>query len=191
MEIENKTKKKKKHSLIIFLLVIIIVLSVVLYNNLFREPRTAKMVVSSILTDEKVISQLESLVVPYGGIYEEKNDKGKNIREIAYKGTVTYGLDFSKIDISESSEEKVIVVKIPEVTLDDIYIDPISLSSIPEGKTTELAGRIQNCRNDLKEKFNSNTEMYELAEISVKDTLSNFLRPIIDSLDTEYKLVIE
>jgi hypothetical protein len=81
-------------------------------------------------------------------------------------------------------------IKLPKVTLKDYYVEPKSLTSIPDGKRDELQERLEWCRNDLKEKFENDTEMVQLAEESAKDTIKNFIEPIVKSVDVSIKLII-
>ena len=195
MEVENEKKLNKKIKLdkifkVILLLFIVVILGTIIYFN-FGNKKKPKMIVTSILQDQKVISQLSTLIVPYGGVYEGIDEKGKAI-QIAYRGTVTYGVDFSKIEIIENEEKKLCLIMLPQITLLDVYVIPNSLSSIPEGEIDDLEKRLIICKNDLIEKFNTDNDgMYELAAESTKDTILNFLNPIISELDDNYEIVVD
>jgi predicted nucleic-acid-binding protein len=195
---ESKAKDKivievKKRSIIKSFLgtVIIIAVVCVLYNNFFVEKKTTKTVVSSMLTDQKIVNQLSTLVIPYGGVYEETNSEEK-IKYIAYSGTITYGIDFSKLDVSYNEDEKIITVHIPDINLTKVFVEPKSLSSIPEGSIDDLRTRLSKCENDLREKFNNkDDEMIKFAHESARETLLNFLNPIVDSVGDGYKIQVE
>lgn len=170
----------------------LIIAVLLIFNLFFNKGASSSTVVTSILQDQKVISQLSTLIVPYGSIYEEKNDKGKEVLAIAYRGTVEYGLDFSKITVSADDEKKVITVKIPSIEIKEIYIDPSSISSIPEGKFNETTNYLQKCKDDLLNKFSNNSdEMYDLAKSTAIETLLSFLNPIVNNIGDAYTLVVE
>ena len=197
-EVKEKTQEKlvievKKRTIfksIIGILILFVVLFFV-YSIFFAKKRTVKTVISSMLTDQKVISQLSTLMIPYGGVYEE-HDSEEKTKYIAYRGTVTYGIDFSTVNVECDEDEKIIIVQIPDVYLTNAFVEPSSLSSIPEGKVEDLMKRLSKCENDLKEKFNNkDDEMMKYAYDSARETLLNFLKPIVDAMDGEYKIWIE
>ena len=192
----NEGKEKSSSSFFtpkfIITITTIIIAALIIFNLFFNKGTSSSTIVTSILQDQKVISELSTLIVPYGGIYEEKDDKGKDVLAIAYRGTVEYGLDFNKINISSDDENKIITVKIPSIEIKEIYIDPSSISSIPEGKFNESTNYLQKCRDDLLNKFTNNSdEMYELAKSTAIETLLSFLNPIIYNLGDAYTLVVE
>lgn len=195
---EDTSNSTKKSSFSFFTpksvktIAVIIIAALVIFNLFFNKSTSSSTVVTSILQDQKVISELSTLIVPYGGIYEEKNDKGKDVLAIAYRGTVEYGLDFSKISVSADDEKKVITVKIPSIEIKEIYIDPSSISSIPEGKFNETTNYLQKCKDDLLNKFSNNSdEMYDLAKSTAIETLLSFLNPIVNNIGDAYTLVVE
>ena len=190
-EKKNRSEKGSKFFVakIIIVLIILIALALFLVFNITKEKRTAAVVVESILMDEKIMSELSTLIVPYGGVYEGMENNKKEI--IAYKGTVTYGLDLFKIEIIESGEKE-ILVKIPEVSLTNVHIDPKSVSSMPEGKINNLQERLKKCEEDLKNKFyDVSDEMSILANESAKETIYNFLKPVVDVMGDGYTIKVE
>ena len=190
MVIVNKTKKKfSLWKSIITILLLSLAAYFIIPIFIKKNPKT---VVMSILTDQKVISQLSTLIVPYGGIYKETDEKDKPTLLIAYSGTVTYGIDFSQIVVTEEKEDKKIIIRIPDIILINVFVEPNSLSSMPEGNPDELAVRLLKCENDLRYNFeDSNNEMKDLAYESARDTLQNFFKPISDELSDEYEIIVE
>lgn len=198
LNIENKdalTKKQAAKYCIIKKLAIVLVAIIAtafLFNSLTNTATSSHTAVTSALHDQKVISELSTLIVPCGGIYEEKDNNGKDILAIAYSGTVEYGLDFSQINILLDEENKKITVKIPSINIKEVYIDPSSISLIPEGKFNETTLYLQKCKNDLLNSFTNNSdEMYTLAKATAIETLSSFLGPIVESINDGYHLVVE
>lgn len=189
------TEKKIKSNPLPFKTIIVIAMVVVivaLFATKFFFKKSVEVVVSSILTDEKVVSELSTLEVPYAGIYQELDDKnGKVKRSIAYSGLVSYGVDFSQITSVDDKENKIITLIIPNVKLSNVYVEPNTLRSIPEGKIAELQNRLQNCKKDLENKFINDEETKKLAVDSTIDTLKNFFEPIIEAIDKDYKLEIK
>lgn len=195
------TKEKKERpvkikigciSAVVIAVIVLIAVRFV-YSNFFDKRLAPKTVVSSILRDEKIVTQLSTLVVPYGCLYDGKDEKGKAL-QIAYRGTATYGIDFSKIEIleEEQGEEKAIIIRIPKVELQEVLIDPKSMSSIPEGKIDDLQNRIKICKEDLISRFDNNDDgMYDLAAESAKETINSFIAPIINDLDSNWKVIVE
>ena len=172
-------------------LVVIILLAAFFAGKLIMKP-SVESTVSSILSDEKVISELSTLSVPYAGIYQEYSDNNKKVlRSIAYSGMVTYGIDFYAIKFENNNDDKTITIYIPPVELLKVFVEPNSLRAIPEGKISELQNRLQNCSEDLKLKFKEDEETKKLAVDSTIDTLRSFFTPIINSVDSNYKLIIK
>lgn len=209
----NTTKKTSLNSATLkFIMSIagIVAVALVIFNLFFNTGTSSRTVVTSILNDQKVVSELSTLIVPYGGIYEEKNDKGKDILSIAYHGSITYGLDFSQLKISADDNNRIITVKIPPIEIKDVYIDP-RISSIPEESAKERVNYLQICKEDVLNKFartkenNKNKastsnvdqsadnydEMYDLARTTAIETISSFLSPIIENMGDGYTLVVE
>lgn len=199
LDAKEKDAKSNKKSLLSFFtpkfvitIATIIVVILIIFNLFFNKGTSSRTVVTSMLQDQKVISELSTLIVPCGGIYEEKNDKGKEILDIAYSGTVEYGLDFSQINISTDEENKKIIVKIPSIYIKEVYIDPSSISLIPEGKYNKTTEYLQKCKDDLSSKFTNNSdEMYNLAKSTAVETLSSFLDPIVKNIGDGYDLMVE
>ena len=193
-EINLTVKEKKGFGLfkLLILIALFVIIGYVAYSCLANK-KTPVTIVRSILTDQKVISQLSTLIVPYGGIYKEydEKDQEKVKLAIAYSGTVTYGIDFSKIDIEEA-EDKKIIIKIPEIVLVDVYVEPKTTVAMPEDSPNELANRLSKCKEDLRSKFeDGNDEMRKLAYDSTRETLQNFIKPIADELKEEYDIIVE
>ena len=178
---------------VMVLLIIMVVAMLVVSKNFFKQ--SVKAQVSSILVDEKIISQLSTLIVPYAGIYDEYDDKGKKIRSTSYKGTITYSIDFSKITFTDDNEKKVVTINIPkinDINKDDVYIEAKSIKTIPiEDDINNIQLRISQCKNDLIEKFKNDKTNINLAEESTEDTIKNFFKPIIESIDKDYTIEVK
>ena len=101
-------------------------------------------------------------------------------------------MDFSQINISTDEENKKIIVKIPSIYIKEVYIDPSSISLIPEGKYNKTTEYLQKCKDDLSSKFTNNSdEMYNLAKSTAVETLSSFLDPIVKNIGDGYDLMVE
>ena len=199
MEKGGITVKKRNRrgiiGLIIKILFLLIFLGLILIFLFAREEKLNSNVsmmskVNAVLMDEKTISQLNTLRVPYAGIYQKKNANGDNELLIAYKGTVDFGIDFDSIELVEGENENEIKVILPEVTLKNYFIDPNSLSSIPNERKEELRSRLILCEKDLQSKFSGDEEMKKLAKDSARETVVNFLEPIVRSINKEGKLLV-
>ena len=81
-------------------------------------------------------------------------------------------------------------VILPEVTLKNYFIDPNSLSSIPNERKEELRSRLILCEKDLQSRFSGDEEMKKLAKDSARETIVNFLEPIVRSINKEGKLLV-
>ena len=174
----------------VIITLIIILAIAALFMKKVDFAKSVKTTVNAVLTDDKTISELNTLNVPYAGIYQKKNDDGKIEQIIAYKGNVNFGIDFDKITINENTEENIIEVVLPPVSLIETYIEPRSISSIPDGTVLDLKDRIKLCEKDLIDKFENDIEMKKLASDSAKETITNFLTPIIESIDSKTKIVV-
>lgn len=178
---------------IIVLLIIVVAAMLFVPKNFLK--KSVKSQVSSILVDEKIVSQLSTLIVPYAGIYDEYDDKGKKIRSTSYKGTITYSIDFSKITFTDDSERKIITINIPkinDINKDDVYIEAKYIKTIPiEDDISNIQLRISQCKNDLIEKFKNDKTNIKLAEESTEETIKSFFKPIIESIDKEYTIEVK
>lgn len=199
-DVEKKKAVKSKTFLsfslifkVILLLIIVVVAILFIPKRFFKQ--SVKSQVSSILVDEKIVSQLSTLVVPYAGIYDEYDDNGKKIRSTSYKGTITYSIDFSKTTFTDNNEKKVITINIPkinDINKDDVYIEAKSIKTIPiEDDISNVQLRISQCKNDLIEKFKNDKTNINLAKESTGDTIKNFFKPIIESIDKEYTIEVK
>lgn len=204
---KNDTKKAVKGRIVFAIILKAIITLMVLVAAVFavsryRETKTIKISVSSILKESKVISELQTLIVPYNTILKVEMPR-KNQNEAleykyftAYNGTVTFGLDFKNVKVNEDSENKKITITLPDIKVLETFVDPNSVETIyKKDKKSDIENefieRRKECDEDLKYKANNDVKIKELAKNSAISTIKNLLKPITDEMYTDYEIIIE
>lgn len=120
---EDKLKQKLTGKKVKYIIGIVIVLMVVIIVSLTISITTKKSEpeIISKSTLEKIInvSDLSTFEAVYNGIAKvtEKDNPEKINYYVSYDAKVKAGVDFEKVDITVDTEEKIITVKLPEITL--------------------------------------------------------------------------
>lgn len=202
-EVKKATKNKGLFTILSKVLATLLVLFVVAFAiSRYRDTKVVKISVSSILKESRVISELQTLIVPYNTILKVEMPRKNQNAPIEYKyftaysGTVTFGLDFKKVKVNEDAENKRITITLPEIKVLETFVDPNSVETIykKDKKTdieSEFIERRKECDEDLKYKANNDDKIKELAKNSAVSTIKNLLKPITDEMYTDYEIVIE
>lgn len=206
----NETKKANKNSSVmaafvsgLFKILAIVVIAFIIMRAIpnFTKKQTIETKVTSVLENTKTISELQTLIVPYNSVLKVEAPKKKETDEqkyeyvVAYHGSVTFGIDFKKIAVSEDAENKKVIVTMPKISIIDTDVDPESVETIYlENKKADqefaYIERRKQCKDDLDSKANNDEKVMDMAKKTAESTIRNLLTPFIKELYPDYELVI-
>lgn len=166
----------------------------------FTHKQTIETTVSSVLKDTKTISELQTLIVPYNSVVKVEAPKKKDTDEqkykyvVSYNGTVTFGIDFKKIKVSEDEDNKKLIVTMPKISILETNIAPESVVPIylEDKKADEEFAYIERrkeCDADLKSKAENDVKVMDMAKKTAESTVRNLINPFIKELYPDYELV--
>lgn len=114
---------------------------------------------------------------------------------VAYEGTVTAGIDFHEIDIDVNEEEKIVTFTIPEVEIHSIRVDmgKMDYIFIKDKFETETVSQeaYKLCKADLKKRIDKEDLIYNTAKENAISSVEALFKPLIETVDKEYKIVIK
>ena len=206
-DISHKPEKKSGVKVAIvnglFKILGILVIAAIVYFGVstFQGKLTTTIAISSVLKDTKNISVLQTLQVPYNSVLRVEAEKKKETDEtkykyaVAYNGTVTFGIDFDKIEVKEDSDKKQIIVRLPSIKITDTYVDPNSIVAIyleDKKANTEFSfiDRRKECDDDLRNKANTDERVLNMAQKTAQSTINNLLKPFADKLYKDYEIIV-
>lgn len=190
-----KTNESGRFSNLIKVVLILAFIVFLVFGFLYttKKPKTIKAVVSTILNEQKTISELSILRVPHGDMIIKNDDSGKEIERIVYTGSIEYAIEFSDIKVTEDINNKIVIITLPNIEVINTIVPLTNIHIIPTkdtGKGNGLFDRQKECENHIIKQFETNQEMRQLAEESVTNTMKNFLEPIIKGIDSSYTLKV-
>lgn len=114
---------------------------------------------------------------------------------MAYDGTVTAGIDFSKIDINIDEETETITLILPEseilnTTVDFGSMDYIFKNGKDESETVSQE-TYELCRADLAERATKEENLLTLARENAVTAVEALVDPWVQQLDEEYKVNVQ
>lgn len=192
----QKIKKNPIYKTILVILCAIILISAIVvavifkgFGNLFKnEP--GKFEVKEIRSNiAKVLetSDLNTLQYTYNGIATKyKDDKKKTVAyHTKYYGNVKLGIKFQDLDFKENTEKNTLQVTIPEVTLQDVYIDPSRLEYMFIDKSFERVGisseSLKLCEEDLINQIETDQSLFKLAKENTEEIIKGLVNPFIEN----------
>lgn len=147
---------------------------------------------------EKVfeISELSTVDYSYNAVaraYEEDGVTPKYY--VAYEGTVTAGIDFSKIMIDIDEDTKIITITLPESEIQNTMVDFGSMDYIFENKKYETETVSQEayelCKTDLARRAAKENDLMTLAKENAVTAVEALVDPWVQQIDGEYKVNIK
>ena len=147
---------------------------------------------------EKVfeISELSTVDYSYNAVaraYEEDGATPKYY--VAYEGTVTAGIDFSKIVIDIDEDTKIITITLPESEIQNTTVDFGSMDYIFENKKYETETVSQEayelCKTDLARRAAKENVLMTLAKENAVTAVEALVDPWVQQIDGEYKVNIK
>lgn len=173
---------------IILLVVVGIYMKAVVFNN--REGQVSTISKSAL---EKVIeiNELSTVNYTYNAIATVYDENAEDIKYyVAYEGLVTAGIDFEKITIDISEEEKKVIITLPEVEIHDLSVDMGTMNCIFMDKKYNAEKVSQEAytasKEDLKNRISKENELFEMAKENAVASVKALFTPWIEQVDEEY-----
>lgn len=146
---------------------------------------------------EKVIeiSDLSTLDYTYNAITSVPTEDNKKIKYyVSYKGTVTVGIDFSKINISEDTDKKLINIKLPEPEIQTVSVDMGSLDFIFNDDKYETETVTQEaykaCVSDLTESAENEPTLQSMAKYNSIAAIKALITPWVNQIAKAYTVEV-
>lgn len=189
--LEKTTKKRFKVPWKLLILIGILLAlgttAIILLN--YDKPGTVTTQSEVSLKDIFEIGEVSSVEYTYNSIVSISTKKVKKYH-VAYKGTVKAGFNFDDIKTKDDKKNKKIVIEIPEIKINDVYVDDESLDFIfvKEKYNTETIYQeaYSKCVEDLKKKAKSNKKMLEMARENGIETIRALIMPLEEQLPEGY-----
>lgn len=142
------------------------------------------------------ISELSTAEYVYNSIARAYGEDNSTIRYyVAYEGTITAGIDFNAVQVTVDEEAKSILIALPEITIQDITVNPGSLEYIFVDKKSEtediLKEAFELCQEDLEEKASNEEDLLLLARENAEAVVTALIKPWIMQIDSQFSINVE
>ncbi len=193
----DKDRKLKKKNILIIVLVAIIVIIILLITS-----KDAQIELKVKSTLEKIVekSQLETASMTYNVIAKKCKDEAKCDMTSNYiddfefvvscRGTVTAGIDFSKVKIDVDSKEKKLIVTMPEATITDTNVGSVKFLNGDELPSSILPDARKLCASTVKDRSEKDAKLIPAAKEQAAVVLESFYQQWIKSYDKDYKVEV-
>lgn len=190
--------KKKKIIVVVgaALIAIVVIISMIFIFPLSKE-NEPDIITQSTLEKIIKVSELSTFEAVYNGISKVMNKtKPEEIDYyVSYEAKVKAGIDFEQVEIVVNKEDKKVSVTMPEIKINDIIVDIASLDYIwvndKANTETVTEEAYKKCIEDVKKESSAEDAIYDLAEQNAKSIIEALIKPFINQVDPEFKLVIE
>lgn len=160
----------------------IAVLLVIVLLVVFSGSGDVTISVETSLKEMITASQLRTAEYTYNSIADVMD--GDNVKyHVSYKGSVSAGFDFEKVEVVRDGTT--IRVIVPDVEILEVIVDPeLDYIFIKEKYDTEetYAEATSACKEDLRAKAEANETLLETARESARDTLNALMKPFESQL---------
>ncbi len=192
------SKSKIKALLIAISAIVAIVLVASLVTmKVYNRKTQAKVITTSTLKEIVKTSDLSTFQSTYNGIAKVMNeDKPEDVDYyVAYAATVKAGIDFKKVKYYIDQDSKTITVNLPKVKINKINVDITSLDYIFINKkantSTVSEQAYKKCIDDVTNECNQENAIFELAKKTAQKSVEALIKPFVEQLDGEFKLIVE
>ena len=178
------------------MIAVVVIFVVFLFNRFSNDKKEAEIISTSTLEKIINVSELSTFEAVYNGIAVVNNEENpENVDYyVSYKAKVQAGIDFEKIKVSKDDESKKVVVKLPEIKLDEPMVDIASMDYIFENKRadTETVSEqaYKKCIEDAKKESENEEAIYTLAKQNAENIIKALVNPFIEDMDEKYELMI-
>lgn len=202
---ENNLKKKSSKSkgiikrlILIIIIVVIVFFLINTYSNGGNIETKAKISLDKIV--EK--SDLETANITYNVIGKKcKNEKKCDLNSnkmsnfeyvVSCKGTLTAGIDFSKVKIDIDNNNKILKIEMPEVTLKgEPTIGSVKFLNGSDVPADELPAARKLCQETVKTRSEEDNKLLPAAKEQAKIVLEEFYKNWIKAYDSSYKVEVK
>lgn len=188
---ELKLKVPKKLIVTIGIILCVCVAGIFVYNNFIKKSKTELITVSSI---EEIleIDELSTLKYYYNAIATVPDDKGNVSYNIAYRGHVVAGIDFTKIKVDIDETNKTIIINIPKAKVTDWVIETGSLDYIFVDKSASKNKTIDTdsykiAKEDLIKRTSNDESILEIATKNSKEAIDALMDPWLKLANSDYQ----
>lgn len=110
---------------------------------------------------------------------------------VSCKGTITAGIDFSKIKIEQIDKEKKLIITMPEATLKgEPTIGSTKFLNGTDISANELPEARKLCQETVKEKSEKDNKLLPAAKEQARVVLEEFYSQWIKAYDSDYKVEV-
>lgn len=202
---ENDLKKKSSKSkgiikrlILIIIIVVIVFFLINTYSNGGNIETKAKISLDKIV--EK--SDLETANITYNVIGKKcKNEKKCDLNSnkmsnfeyvVSCKGTLTAGIDFSKVKIDIDNNNKILKIELPEVTLKgEPTIGSVKFLNGSDVPADELPAARKLCQETVKTRSEEDNKLLPAAKEQARIVLEEFYKNWIKAYDSSYKVEVK
>ena len=200
MDKKNDNKKKLLIKLAIPIAIILIIIICIFIVP--SKDGQMKLKIKSSLESIVEKSDLETVNITYNVIAKKCKDdndcdlSSNNIDDFKYvvscKGTITAGIDFSKVKIDVDSKNKKVVVKMPDAAITgEPTIGSVKFLNGDEVSASELPNARKLCQEVTKEKSEKDGKLMPAAKEQSRVVLEAFYKQWIKAYDSSYEVVVE
>lgn len=196
---ESSKHGKGKFAVIIAILIVIIL---VVFGVITNKNGSIKITVKSSLDRIVEKSDFETVNITYNVIAKKCKDEKKcdlnsnDINDFKYvvscKGTITAGIDFSKIEIEVDEKNKKLIVTMPEASVKgEPTIGKVKFLNGSELKGDKLVDAKKLCQTTTIEKSEKDGKLLPAAKEQAREVLQSFYEQWIKAYDSEYKVEVK
>jgi len=191
---------KKKTWLPVSILIIVILLTII--GTLFVSQNNKKQEQEEVITVSTLkkiihVSELSTFTAVYNGIAQVMNEEKPEETDyyVSYEAKVNAGIDFEKINIMVDATAKTIHITLPEVYITETIVDIASLDFIfmnEQANTSTISQKAyKECEADVQNESKKQDAIFQLAKQNAENILTALVKPMIEQLDSEYKLIFD
>lgn len=195
---KGKSKGNIKYLILIIFIVAIAIILINTYSNGGNIETKAKISLDKIV--EK--SDLETANITYNVIGKKcKNEKKCDLNSnkisnfeyvVSCKGTLTAGIDFSKVKIDIDNNNKILKIEMPEVTLKgEPTIGSVKFLNGSEVPADELPAARKLCQETVKTRSEEDNKLLPAAKEQARIVLEEFYKNWIKAYDSSYKVEVK
>lgn len=200
-ETPNTPKKSNKKLIIIAVVVVVLAIAVVVGFGMFgKKEEPPKVVNVSTITEIINIDELSTFKTTYKGIATAYNESKYEILRtvkyhVAYEATVNVGLDLSKVYINLDEENKQVLIKLPDVKINNIDVDMDTMELMfRKDKYDILSVRGEAyslCKADVEREASTQEAIFSLAQQNAVNIITALTKPVVQQMDPTYNVVVQ
>lgn len=152
-------------------------------------------VTESVLEKSVKRSRMYTAEYPYNGYVTVYDDDKETVKYYAaYEGTVKAGIDVSKITVFLDEETGTIIIRLPEATVAEPWVNPGTMEYIFENEkyNTETVAQeaYRAALADLSERIHEDTKLAESAAENAKISARALIEPWVNQMDEGEKYTV-